>query len=66
MSEAGQFIQVGIGEFHIPTLREAAREGRLFLRARLKDKEEERKEREAAIMAYMSAIDFHFTPAQAP
>ena len=62
MSEAGQLIQVGIGEFHIPTLREAAREGRLFLRARLKDKEEERKEREAAIMAYVSAIDDHVTP----
>ena len=62
MSETGELIQVGIGEFHIPTLREAAREGRLYIRARLKDKEEERREREAAIMAYVSAIDKYVMP----
>jgi hypothetical protein len=38
MSEAGELIQVGMGEFHVFTLREAA------------------------IMAYLSAIDNHVTP----
>lgn len=63
MSGTEPLIPVGIGDFHIPTLKMAAREGRLFMRARIINSEEEvRKERERAILAYVSAIDRYVMP----
>ena len=40
----------------------AAREGRLFMRARIINEEEESREREATIIAYVSAIDKYVMP----
>ena len=62
MSGTEPLIQVGIGDFHIPTLKMAAREGRLFMRARIINEEEEKRENETAIMAYVSAIDKYVMP----
>ena len=62
MSGTEPLIQVGIGDFHIPTLKMAAREGRLFMRARIINEEEESREREATIIAYVSAIDKYVMP----
>ena len=62
MSGTEPLIPVGIGDFHIPTLKTAAREGRLFMRARIINEEEEKREKETAIMAYVSAIDKYVMP----
>ena len=45
MSGTEPLIPVGIGDFHIPTLKTAAREGRLFMRARIINEEEEKGKR---------------------